>query len=306
MASLEAQLHAAALEGDLDRLQACLAAGAIPSALVPRHVRGRHESALHAAAKRGHAACVQQLLRAGTDPNIATDDSVTPLHQASIHRHLPCVEALLAAGAAAEACGWGRVPPLYIAAAKGDAPSVQALLAAGVSPCPVLPSGWPPAHVGYRRAAVLRLLLAAQPEAAAHRTSDGRTPLAIALSKQRFDSAHCLLTEGSVLPVDEVLALLGQQGPEAQPLFAALPARQQMTAAEWAHVPAPCAGLAAVLPAVLGRSVEKAALLVRHLPPADSERLRAAALCLARAQQVHGVHLPTPLVWRLLANSAAD
>jgi hypothetical protein len=34
-------------------------------------------------------------------------------------------------------------------------------------------------------------------------------------------------------------------------------------------VPTPCAGLGAALPAVLQRSVEEAALLVRHLPPAD-------------------------------------
>jgi len=55
---------------------------------------------------------------------------------------------------------------------------------------------------------------------------------------------------------------------------------------------------------VLARSSEEAALLVGHLPAADHARVRAAALCLAKAARQHGVVLPMPVVWRVLALSA--
>jgi hypothetical protein len=54
------------------------------------------------------------------------------------------------------------------------------------------------------------------------------------------------------------------------------------------------------LPAVLAHSAEQARCLVQHLPPADVQRLRTAALCLARAQKQSGVFLPNPVVWQIL------
>jgi len=56
---------------------------------------------------------------------------------------------------------------------------------------------------------------------------------------------------------------------------------------------------------VLARSPAEAGLLVGHLPSADRQLLRTAALCLARAQKAAGALLHTPIVWRILALSAA-
>ncbi len=65
---------------------------------------------------------------------------------------------------------------------------------------------------------------------------------------------------------------------------------EEWTAA-WSAVPAPCPGLLRALPAVLAQSTEQAGHLVQHLPPADVQRLRTAALGLARAQKQSGVFL---------------
>lgn len=78
-----------------------------------------------------------------------------------------------------------------------------------------------------------------------------------------------------------------------------------MTAAQWALIPQGSLGLAALLPAVLQRLAAEAGHLVSRLGDGDRLRLRAAALCLARAQRETAVHLPAPLVWNILALSAA-
>ena len=67
----------------------------------------------------------------------------------------------------------------------------------------------------------------------------------------------------------------------------------------------PGPGLAAALPAVLCRSEAEAALLVRRLPVGERQRLRTAAPCLARAQHVHSLQLPSPIL-RLLLRAAAE
>ena len=46
-----------------------------------------------------------------------------------------------------------------------------------------------------------------------------------------------------------------------------------------------CEGLSQYLPAVQACSVDHARQLVRRLPPAQTQRLRTLALCLARVQQ---------------------
>lgn len=89
-------------------------------------------------------------------------------------------------------------------------------------------------------------------------------------------------------------------------LYLPLVARQPLTFAEWARVPAPSPGLGAVLPAVLMRSKAEAEALVAHLPEADRQRLRTAALCLARAQRRCRVHLPAELAGPQLAAAVDD
>jgi hypothetical protein len=82
-------------------------------------------------------------------------------------------------------------------------------------------------------------------------------------------------------------------------------ARLPLVDAEWQLVPTPCPGLGQALPAALACSPAQAGSLVQHVPTADAERLRVAALALARAQECSRLNLPSPLVWRMLALSAA-
>lgn len=88
----------------------------------------------------------------------------------------------------------------------------------------------------------------------------------------------------------------------ALPLFGEVAARWPLLPELWHElVPCPCPGLAAALPAVLARSVDEAACLVRHLPEAERQRLHTAALCLGRAQRVHEVPLPPAIAAKVLA-----
>jgi hypothetical protein len=56
---------------------------------------------------------------------------------------------------------------------------------------------------------------------------------------------------------------------------------------------------------VVGRPEEEAAVLVAHLPVRDQQRLRTAALALARQLRVLAMFLPQPLNNRILACSMA-
>jgi hypothetical protein len=107
-------------------------------------------------------------------------------------------------------------------------------------------------------------------------------------------------------PTAEVLEALLAAGAEALPMFAdCVLARLPLADAEWQLVPTPCPGLGQALPAALACSPAQAGSLVQHVPTADAERLRVAALALARAQECSRLNLPSPLVWRMLALSAA-
>ena len=76
-------------------------------------------------------------------------------------------------------------------------------------------------------------------------------------------------------------------------------ARLPLTEEEWALVPTPCPGLGRALRAALAKSDAQAAKVVRRLEPADAERLRTFALCLARLQRCLEIPLP-PAVARIL------
>ncbi len=272
MAGPAAELYSAAEAGDLEGLRACLAAchegvPALPDV----------ESPLHAAARRGHANCVEALLSWGHDANrpswgpLYIDCGWRPLHSAASAGQSACVGALLAARADPEARAGDGSTPLYWAAEGCHVDCVAALLAAGASPAAVCGSHSTPTHVAAARghAQVLRLLLAARPDAAWQRAEHSGTPVDVALTNARLEAASCLLTLGSKQQTCDILALLGRHiGKWRQPLYASLAARQALTAAEWAHVPMPCAGIGAALPAVLQRSEAEASLLVCHLAPA--------------------------------------
>lgn len=115
--------------------------------------------------------------------------------------------------------------------------------------------------------------------------------------------------EAPLQPASEVLAALSKKNSLAglvHELYACVAARLPLTPEQWALVPSPCPSLGAALPATLHRSEAEAALLVARLPATDQQRMRAFALCLARAERERQLPtLPTPLVARLLALSVA-
>jgi len=299
MVELATQLYEAARQGDLAQVSACLAAGADPNALVFDETQATeeegsgHEVPLVVAAGAGHAAAVAALLAAGADPNGAGNQFA---------RSLPLMT------------------PAFLGSPQ-HAECVRLLLAAGADPA-ILPKGsyWTPMHAAAYggHAAILRQMLLANPAGAlvmAKGPAEACTPLRLALGMHAphnpyrrpvcLAGARCLLDEGPRQPAGELVALLRERGNEALALYAVVVARQPLTPAEWALVPAPCPGLAALLPSVLERSGEEAALLVRCLPLAHRQRLRTAALCLASAQQCLITPSPSPLVRHILALSAA-
>lgn len=119
-----------------------------------------------------------------------------------------------------------------------------------------------------------------------------------------LDAARCLLAAG---PASAVVAALLAAGPAAVLLFADLVAvRVPVTSKDWAAVPNPCPGIGAALPAALAHSADQAQQLVQHLPPADAQRVRVAALALHRAQKLLHVCLPTAIAWDIQALSCVD
>ncbi|KAL4435618.1 hypothetical protein ABPG77_002581 [Micractinium sp. CCAP 211/92] len=300
------KLFASAEQGDMGTLEACLAAGM--SANEQRAGQGGVESALHVAARAGHAGCVVALLAAGADPNAPNRFYESPLHEAASFGRLGCVAALLAGGARLEACSYYGFTPLFCAASANHTACVAALLAAGASPLAANARARALVHGAAERGATdaLRLLLAAQPEAVLVKSRAGKLPLELTFPGRHLDAARCLLTDGALPPAAEALAALAGTGTWAQPLYATLAARQPLSALEWELVPAPCSGLGAALPAVLARSVDEAALLMRRLPPADVARMRAVALCASHFMPQSGLTLlPTAILWHLLALVAA-
>jgi hypothetical protein len=155
--------------------------------------------------------------------------------------------------------------------------------------------------------ATCQLLLDRAPQTAVMVDFDGRTPLQFALLAVHhhhmcLDAARCLV---AAAPVASVVAALVAV-PQALPLFADffITRSPHLTSEEWmaawSAVPAPCPGLLRALPAVPAHSAEQARHLVQHLPPADVQRLRTAALCMARAQKQSAVALPSAVVWQVL------
>ena len=159
MGGLAQRLFAAAGDGNLAALQACLAAGASPQAV---HPYGQGVTPLHLAAGSGHADCVAALLAAGARVGAATEDGGTALHEASRWGCPDCIATLLAAGARPSATDVRRQTPLHVAACNNHA-------------------------------AVLRLLLAAAPATALLRNESGRTPLQVGGGRRRVGSCGTLI-----------------------------------------------------------------------------------------------------------------
>jgi ankyrin repeat protein len=131
----------AATDGQLDRVQAALRAGAavdFPGQVEVCDAEGEvvpvtGVTPLMRAAAEGHAAVVDALLAAGANPAATTSDGWTPLHFAAIADTDAPLRRLLAAGAPVHARTDRGETALWLAAEGEDLGHVEALLAAGAA-----------------------------------------------------------------------------------------------------------------------------------------------------------------------------
>jgi hypothetical protein len=168
----ESPLVQAAVQGRADEVARLLAGGASPD---ERSSRGF--SVLGFAARAGSVAVIEQLVRAGADPDVrdTNENQWTPLlHAASEHRRDAAL-ALLRSGANPN-LGSG-LTPLIMAAGNGDTEMVRALLDSGADPHVRVKSGenalgaavGGPANIGERiagrcRTETVKLLLERAPD----------------------------------------------------------------------------------------------------------------------------------------------
>ena len=231
------------------------------------------------------------------------------------------LEAAPAAALVADGLGW---LPLHCAARRDSQAIVRLLLEAAPASASraAEPDGWHPLHVAaaFGRPETVQLLLEAAPASASTRAGlPPLLPFAFALMAAEIlndatapgiYSARVLLPATPPEYAVTALAFAGRHSSEpgnvnpALPLFSDLVGSHALSPDQWQHVPTPCPGLGAALPTVLRRSEAEARLLVGHLAGEEQERLRTAALSLARVQRQAGVELPAGLVGRVLALAA--
>lgn len=315
-------LTIAAARGDTAVVRLLLAAGTSPTLRGPDGLLP-----IHAAALNRHSEVVQLLLEAAPHTAAAAMDSgLMPMAIAVVKRDIETARLLLAA--CPEAAHWApdRSPwPLNVAVCEGPVEMVRLLLAAA-APGGATEVGGPAWHDAQpRRGCTCRLGLAG--------VTRHVLPLAAVQAQKHVECLGIALTKavksqhggGGILTPAEYVAIAGlllhallldgQQpaplsslccgGELALPLYADVVLARALTAEQWQLVPAPCPGLGCTLPSVLERSEAEAALLVAHMPAAKQQRLRTAALCLHRAQKRTRVALPSSIVGRLMALSAA-
>ena len=314
-------LGLAALWGHADVLAALLAAGASPTLAAPGGMLP-----ILGAVMNGHLEAVRLLLEAApATAGAASQGGWTALSMACAMGKLDIARRLLATApeAANMAAENGDLPVHFAALGLPDADTVSLLLAAAPHTAAVRGArGFTPLHCAARagNVAAVRALLAAAPGAELVRDASRCLPLdnaVLSLRDAAFTaSAQYEDTNYAVQSCHETALCLIEATPPADclaiathpplhhvclPLFPHIVACHALTEGQWQHVPSPCAGLAAALPVVFRRSAAEAALLVAHLPPADQHRLRTAALCLTRTQNQLHMHLPAPLVGRILS-----
>ena len=183
-----AMLHQAAREGDVEAIEALLAAGADPEA---RHGYGEH-TPLHVAAEGGHVEAIEALIKAGAVVHAKDLWDRTPLDIARAQRHAAAVAVLKAAGR----CVYPDT--LHRAALDGDVEAIETLLAAGRDPNARGDHGYDPLHFAARggHLGVIAALLAAGADLHAE-SDDGGTPLHMAAKGGSVEALEALLAAGA-------------------------------------------------------------------------------------------------------------
>lgn len=245
-------------------------------------------SLVHSAADGGSTAVIEALLQlAPGSPGWHTSRGHLPLHVACRHGNLEAARLLLQAApqtatAVDDDLGWS---PLHHAVGSGDA-AIAALLFQAAPEMALVDSGYPEL--------ALHIALTSNGSQYGWRENPGAARL-LRLASGLSPSQLC-----------DVLSAPGTSPTARRLLYADLAAGCALSAAEWQSMPTPCPGLARALPAVLERSAAEATQLVQHLPAEERERLRTAALALARLQRRHRIALPAPLLRACLAQCLAD
>ena len=122
-------LHQAAAGGHVQTVQELVRAGADPNA---RDAAG--QTPLHLAAAGGHGQTAEALIRLGSDPTARDAAGQTPLHLAAAGGHGQTAEALIRLGSDPAARDAAGQTPLDLAAAGGHGQTSQALATAGANP----------------------------------------------------------------------------------------------------------------------------------------------------------------------------